>query len=261
MHLTRLKKQVDIMLNNRDNMAMRKTLFISDLHLQVAEPSITAAFLAFFAANQDADAIYILGDLFEAWIGDDDDSPYHRDIIATLKTATSKGLKVYFMHGNRDFLVGKQFLQASGCFFLPDESIVDLYGVKVLLMHGDLLCTHDRQYLTSRKYMRHPLIQKIFLFLPLSIRRKIAAKMRSNSYQHMKSLTSEMMDVAQQEVENKMREHYVAYLIHGHTHRPNIHTFDLNNTVATRIVLAAWHDHGSALVWDETGKKELITFK
>jgi len=245
------------MANTRGN-DMKKTLFISDLHLQAETPEITSAFLALLESNNEIDALYILGDLFEAWIGDDDDTVYHKEIIAALKAATKRGLKIYFLRGNRDFLIGKQFLRATGCELLADETVINLYGTPVLLMHGDTLCTRDSTYLRSRKYMRNKLIQTLFLWLPLAMRRQIADKMRASSNQHMQKLSDDMMDVTQQEVERVMQKHNSTCLIHGHTHRPNTHRFTLDNKPAARIVLAAWHKQGSALVWDETGDKATI---
>jgi UDP-2,3-diacylglucosamine hydrolase len=255
------KMQVDMLMNNSDNTRMTKTLFISDLHLQQKEPAITKAFLALLANHAGVDALYILGDLFEAWIGDDDDSPFHFEIMAAMSAATSRGLKIYFIHGNRDFLLGKRFFQQTGCELLADETVINLYGTNVLMMHGDTLCTRDEAYLQSRKYMRHPIIQSIFLWLRLSLRRKIAEKMRAKSSMHMQSLSAEMMDVTQEEVENRMSQHRVQYLIHGHTHKPDMHIFNLNGLEATRIVLAAWHHHGSAFVWDDQGNKNLINIE
>ena len=238
---------------------MKKILFISDLHLQASQPQATHAFLGLLKDHQDVEALYILGDFFEAWIGDDDKNDYHQSIIDAMKAATKSGLNIYFLHGNRDFLIGKKFLQETGARFLPDETVVNLYGTPTLLMHGDTLCTLDYAYLRSRKFMRNPLVQKIFLCLPIAWRRKIADKMRADSNKHIKMLTDEMMDVTQEAVENKMREHHVQVLIHGHTHRPDMHRFVLENKPATRIVLAAWHDRGSVLVWDEAGNYSFIT--
>lgn len=236
----------------------QKTIFISDLHLQAAETANTAAFFSLLqeCLQQRVDALYILGDLFEAWIGDDDNSAYNSEIIAAFKAATSQGLTIYFLHGNRDFLIGSKFLGESGCQLIEDEKVIYLYGQRVLLMHGDTLCTEDEAYLKSRKWMRKIWVQKIFLSLPLCLRRYIAAKMRKASGKHMQSLTENMMDVSQSEVISVMQKHKVSYLIHGHTHKPRVHNIEQNNL--TRIVLSAWHGHGAACAWDETGHFELI---
>ena len=239
----------------------KKTLFISDLHLYPQQPRIAAIFKQLLQqCDASVDALYILGDLFEAWIGDDDDTPFHRDIIAALRTATQKGLPVYFMSGNRDFLIGKKFLRETGCKLLNDEEKISLYGTPVLLMHGDTLCTQDTRYLNWRKKSRNPLLQSFFLnFLPLRVRKKIADKMRAASMRHTQHAQAEIMDVTHHEVERVMRKHNVNVLIHGHTHKPGVHAFRIDNHDAMRIVLDAWHDHGSVLVWESDGKKELRT--
>lgn len=236
-----------------------KTLFISDLHLESERPEIAAQFFQLLKNSIGTiDALYILGDFFESWIGDDDLSPFHQEVIDALKSATTNGLPIYFMHGNRDFLLGKQFFNATGCQFLPDESKILLYNTPVLLMHGDTLCTLDKKYQQSRKKMRNPIIQKLFLLLPLQLRRYIANKMRQTSMQHIQIASAESMDVTQSAVMNVMQKHHVLYLIHGHTHRPAIHQFSIDEHPATRIVLASWEQHGSMLMWDASGNKELI---
>lgn len=238
----------------------KKTLFISDLHLEESHPEITEIFLNLLKnCDSTVDQLYILGDLFETWIGDDDDSVFHRRIIQALHAATEKGLLIYLMVGNRDFLIGKKFLQKTGCKLLPDEKKIDLYGTPVLLMHGDTLCTRDVVYLNWRKKTRNPFMRTLFLLLPLSLRRKIAAKARAKSAAHTQSTQQEIMDVTHAEVERVMQKYNVNVLIHGHTHRPAIHEFSLQNKPATRIVLDAWHNHGSVLTWEENGNKKLLT--
>lgn len=239
--------------------ARRKTLFVSDLHLEENQPTITSEFLQLLEnCDSSVDALYILGDLFEVWIGDDNKTPFHQKIIGALKAATQKGLPIYFMHGNRDFLIGKQFLHETGCELLPDEKKIILYGTPVLLMHGDTLCTHDVAYLKARKKGRNRFLQFLFLLLPLKKRQAIADKMRAKSSLHKQAMAMEIMDVTPHEVERVMQKHQVNVLIHGHTHRPAIHQFFIHDAAATRIVLAAWHHHGNVLIWDETGKKEMI---
>lgn len=239
----------------------KKTLFISDLHLEESRPAITSLFLDFLKqCDGSVDALYILGDLFEAWIGDDDDSPFHRHIITALHTASQKGLRLYFLYGNRDFLIGKKFLQETGCQLLADEEKISLYGTSVLVMHGDTLCTGDVHYLKWRKISRSRLFKTILLtFFSLRSRKKIAEKIRATSQQHTSKTKKEIMDVTQTEVERVMQQHQVQFLIHGHTHRPGTHTFPLNQQISTRIVLDAWHNHGSVLVWNSNGEKELLT--
>jgi len=242
-------------------MSRHKTLFISDLHLEEGHPETTEQFLTLLKnCDESIDALYILGDLFEAWIGDDDDTPFHREIIQALRTATQKGLPIYFMRGNRDFLVGKRFARATGCQLLADEEKIMLYGTPVLLMHGDTLCTRDVAYLRWRKKSHNPILNTLlFSMWPLAFRRWFANKMRKKSMAHTQSVDKEIMDVTQEEVEQRMQKHGVQYLIHGHTHRPGIHEFTLNQANAMRIVLGAWHGKGSVLVWDQAANKRIIT--
>lgn len=232
----------------------QKTLFISDIHLDETQPDITAQFLKLLqSCDQSVDALYILGDLFEVWIGDDHHTPLHRQIIQALHDTTARGIKIYFMYGNRDFLIGKKFLRETGCQLLADEEKVSLYGTPVLLMHGDTLCTRDIAYLKARKFGHNKLYQFLFLCLPLHFRKKIADNMRLKSASHKKSATMEIMDVTQDEVERVMQKYSVRTLIHGHTHRPATHEFILNGATAKRIVLPAWHGRGAVLVWDNNG--------
>jgi UDP-2,3-diacylglucosamine hydrolase len=247
------------------------TLFISDLHLEPAHPGITHLFLSFLQ-NQaaHADALYILGDLFAAWLGDDDSSEFNQEMMTALRALTAKGVPVYFMHGNRDFLIGKKFLQQSGCRLLTDPTVIDLYGTPVLLMHGDTLCTEDKMYLRYRYFARNIFLQKIFLSLPLSYRKKIANYLRSepqsqnvgatggrpleNTNEYGRApLAPTNMDAVQSEIDRVMQQHNVQLLIHGHTHRPAIYT--------NRIVLSDWHDDkGNVLVCAPDGARHLEYF-
>ncbi|OGT38445.1 MAG: UDP-2,3-diacylglucosamine diphosphatase [Gammaproteobacteria bacterium RIFCSPHIGHO2_12_FULL_37_14] len=234
----------------------RKTLFLSDLHLEEIHPDISQQFIQLMKnCDSSIDAIYILGDLFEAWIGDDDNTPFHQTIIDSLTFVTKKGIPVYFMRGNRDFLIGKKFLRATGCQLLSNEKEILLYGERILLMHGDTLCTKDIAYLKWRKKARNPILHTLFfLILPLSIRRRFANKMRLKSAQYTQSASSNIMDVSPEEVIRVMQKYKVQILIHGHTHRPHIHHLIVNELPATRVVLAAWHHRGSVLVYDDSGK-------
>ncbi len=241
----------------------RKTLFISDLHLEENRPDITHSFLSLLKTCEASsiDAIYILGDLFEAWIGDDDHTLFHREIISALKAVTQKNIPLYFLHGNRDFLIGKQFSRETGCQLMTEEQKIMLYGTPVLLMHGDTLCTRDIAYLKWRKKSHNPFLNRLlFLYWPLSLRRRFANKMREKSAQYTQQATQEIMDVSQEAVEQVMQKHAVQFLIHGHTHRPAIHTFPLAHSAATRIVLGAWHHQGNMLSWNEWGQRELVSF-
>ncbi|WP_276850918.1 UDP-2,3-diacylglucosamine diphosphatase [Enterobacter oligotrophicus] len=236
------------------------TLFIADLHLQTEEPAITAGFLRFLRGEaKSADALYILGDLFEAWIGDDDPNPLHREIATAIKALVNSGIPCYFIHGNRDFLLGKRYARESGMTLLPEEQMLDLYGRKVLIMHGDTLCTDDTGYLAFRAKVHTPWIQKLFLALPLFIRSRIATRMRAGSKAANSSKSMTIMDVNPQAVVNVMEKHRVQWLIHGHTHRPDVHSLIANGEPAHRVVLGAWHSEGSMVKVTQEGV-ELIAF-
>ena len=236
------------------------TLFIADLHLQTEEPAITAGFLRFLRGEaKNADALYILGDLFEAWIGDDDPNPLHREIAAAIRALVDAGTPCFFIHGNRDFLIGQRFARESGMTLLPEEQVLDLYGRKVLIMHGDTLCTDDTGYLAFRAKVHNPWIQTLFLALPLFIRNRIAAKMRAGSKAANSSKSMTIMDVNPQAVVRVMEKHQVHWLIHGHTHRPDVHNLNVHGESAHRVVLGAWHTEGSMVKVTPDGV-ELITF-
>ena len=239
-------------------------MFISDLHLDVETPATTKAFLHFLAHDAlAADALYILGDFFEVWLGDDDKTPFHRQITQALKHYTQTGIPTYFMHGNRDFLIGRRFARATGVKIIKDPTLIDLYGKPTLLMHGDSLCTLDERHQIMRKRMYNRWYQFGVLCLPLAIRRHYAAKIRANSKQRGKTLAENIMDVTPAEVGREMQRHTVTQLIHGHTHRPNIHNLMIDNQPAQRIVLGSWHDAGSVLTYQSDGSYSLhqIPFK
>ncbi|GGD08975.1 UDP-2,3-diacylglucosamine hydrolase [Franconibacter daqui] len=224
------------------------TLFIADLHLCAEEPAITAGFLRFLAGEaRQADALYILGDLFEAWIGDDDPNPLHAQIAAAIRTLVESGVACYFIHGNRDFLLGKRFARESGMQLLPEEKVLNLYGKRVLIMHGDTLCTDDVGYQAFRAKVHQPWLQTLFLALPLFIRKRIAAKMRAGSQSANRVKDMAIMDVNPQAVAETLERHRVQHLIHGHTHRPAVHGLKANGEPAFRYVLGAWHTQGSMI--------------
>ncbi|MEQ9892619.1 UDP-2,3-diacylglucosamine diphosphatase [Pectobacterium aroidearum] len=224
------------------------TLFIADLHLSLHEPAITAGFLRFLRNDAiHADALYILGDLFDAWIGDDDPQPLHATIAAELYALHQRGIPCYFVHGNRDFLIGKRFAKQSGMTLLPTETVLDLYGQKILILHGDTLCTDDHHYQQFRRRVHNPFIQRLFLLLPLSSRVKIAAKMRATSQQENQKKSQQIMDVNHDAVLERLRHYQVKTMIHGHTHRPAIHQVNLGESYGRRAVLGAWHEEGSMI--------------
>lgn len=231
------------------------TLFISDLHLDESRTDITAALMSLLRTGaRRSDALYILGDLFEAWIGDDDESPLMLEVADGLHALAASGVPIYFMHGNRDFLLGAAYALRCGMQLLDDSAVVDLYSMPTLLLHGDTLCTADVAYLKFRQQVRQPAWQAEFLTQSLSTRRAFAAAARAQSKLHTQSVAYEMMDVTQDAVVDAFRKHRIARLIHGHTHRPAIHpAIDVDGVACQRIVLGDWHHHGSVLRVDALG--------
>ena len=234
-------------------------LFISDLHLYHQRPAVTEAFRQFLRREAvQADSLYILGDLFEAWIGDDDPDPDHRSIVTSLKALTDSGTRCFFIPGNRDFLVGDRFAAESGVSILSDGTQIDLYNQPVLLLHGDTLCTDDKGYQRFRRFVHHPATRTAFLALPVAARRALAKRMRDQSMSTSSQKPEEIMDVNQAAVEQTMRDESVKILVHGHTHRPAAHRFKLAGRDVQRIVLGDWYSQGSILRWDSAGP-ELTT--
>ncbi len=230
------------------------TLFVSDVHLNSARANIVSAFIEFLAEKaRRADALYILGDLFDEWLGDDDDNPPHPEVCDALAALTATGLPVSVLHGNHDFLYGRKFVKRIGCTLLGDHTVIDVYGTPTLIMHGDTLCTRDVEYQKFRKMTRNFFTQKLFLSMSLDKRAEKAANIRHESSKDTALKSDEIMDVTQQAVEEIMSEYGVRHLIHGHTHRPAIHNFTLNDQEATRIVLGDWYQQDSVLIWDEAG--------
>lgn len=226
---------------------MAQTLFVSDLHLDPKRPHIIAAFCRFLNEQSNVDALYILGDLFEYWIGDDDPATGLESVISSLHKFSSTGTLLYFIHGNRDFLIGKRFAKETQCKILSEETVIDLYGTPTLIMHGDTLCTDDIAYQKYRKKAHNPIIQKTVLMLSVKLRLKIADGLRKKSKSAIQEKPEEIMDVNQQAVEQVMQKHNVLQLIHGHTHRPAEHEFTINDATYKRVVLGDWYEHGSVL--------------
>lgn len=232
------------------------TLFISDLHLDAGRPDITGQFLEFLGHEaRTAEALYILGDLFESWLGDDDPDPHHARVKSALRQVVDDDVPVRFMHGNRDFLIGRRFATETGIELLPDPCRVDLYGQAVLLSHGDALCTDDLKYQEVRSITRNPEWQAGMLAKPLAERQAFAAQARADSQAHGGSIDPAISDVNQEAVLQLLRSHGVRTLLHGHTHRPDMHHFLLDGKPATRIVLGDWHEQGSVVRWDESGPR------
>ncbi len=224
------------------------TLFISELHLDAGRPQITHLFLDFLETRAcRSDALYILGDLFEAWIGDDDQSDMNQSVCQGLSQCAASGTPVFVMHGNRDFLLGERFAKQSGCTLLQDPTLIDLYGTQTLLMHGDLLCTDDTEYLSFREMVHDKQWQTGFLVKSLEQRRKIAVDMRTLSREKTSDKAETIMDVNQEAVIQMMAENQVPRLIHGHTHRPDVHELLIANEPARRFVLGDWYEQGSVL--------------
>ncbi|KJK19192.1 UDP-2,3-diacylglucosamine diphosphatase [Pseudomonas sp. NPDC087612] len=229
-------------------------LLISDLHLQEERPDITRAFVDLLDGRaRHAEALYILGDFFEAWIGDDAMTPFQTSICQALRALSDSGTQVFVMHGNRDFLLGQAFCKAAGCTLLADPSVVEMGGEPVLLMHGDSLCTRDLAYMKMRRYLRNPLSLWILRHLPLSTRQKLARKLRSESRAQTRMKANDIVDVTAEEVPRIMQQYGVRTLVHGHTHRPAIHKLVVGDQPARRIVLGDWDRQGWALEVDEQG--------
>lgn len=229
------------------------TLFISDLHLDPSRPRITELFENYLASDEvrHADALYILGDLVEAWLGDDDDAELPQRIAAATRAVRDAGVPVYFMVGNRDFLLGQAFAERAGMTLLDDGTVHEIQGRPTLLMHGDVLCTDDVAYQAVRRQVRNPEWQKQILSMPLEARRAFAAKAREDSKAHTGSTMESIMDVNGDAVAEAMRKAGVTRLIHGHTHRPAVHAFMLDGKAAERIVLGDWYEQGSVLRVDD----------
>lgn len=240
------------------------TWFISDLHLDAKRPAMATLLLAFLQSlHGKADALYILGDFFEYWIGDDalqtPAGAVFLPIVQGLRAVKESGVPVYFAHGNRDFLAGEAFAEQAGCQLLPEEQVVDLYGVPTLLMHGDTLCTDDVDYQQLRQQLRDPQWQQAFLALSLPERIQQAEALRAKSKEAMQGKAEVILDVNQSAVEAVMQRHGVSRLIHGHTHRPAIHDFRLTEKPVQRIVLGDWYEQGSFLKVESSGDYQLLS--
>ncbi len=235
------------------------TLFISDLHLDEHRPNITELFLHFLKTEaSQAEALYILGDLFEFWSGDDISNELNDAVQDGLQALTRSGVKCYFIQGNRDFLVGKRFTKRTGVTLLDEHSVIELDGQRILIAHGDTFCTLDEKYQAFRAAVHVKWRQKLFLALPIFIREKIADKVRGHSQQGNQQKSMAVMDVTEAEVIAQMNAHQCRILIHGHTHRPDIHDVALSDDIiGKRIVLGDWFTQGSVLRW-ENGEYELL---
>ncbi len=248
--------------------AMSATYVIADVHLHLQTPQLISDFLQFLQTltelkQQNAvDALYIAGDLFEVWLGDDDNEPVYQQVIQALRTATQQQLKITILQGNRDFLLGQRFAQLTGCSVLnADEIIIDIYGTPALLMHGDTLCTDDIKYQQFRQKVRTPLYQKSLLALPLWLRRWIAHYARRKSRHHAQQMTVEIMDVAPSTVLAYLEKYQIKHLIHGHTHRPFIHAIPFRGDIAHRYVVGMWEAQHAQILCCTAQQWQLIDAK
>ena len=234
---------------------MTKQWFISDLHLAIERPHTLTLFEHFLASYpQPGERLFILGDLFDVWIGDDDDAELANRVRRALRSASDRGVKTFIQRGNRDLIMGKRLVRECGAMLLPDCFVTTVAGQSTLLMHGDLLCTDDVDYQKMRRRFRNPLFQWLMLRKPLQERRRIVAQYRSRSRELTALKPADIMDVNAATVVRFLKKHRVSQLIHGHTHRPAQHEHQLpDGTLATRLVLPEWHeDH--AVAWVDDGK-------
>ncbi|GAB0110786.1 UDP-2,3-diacylglucosamine diphosphatase [Pseudoalteromonas distincta] len=228
----------------------RKTYFIADLHLSENRPDISTAFFKFLESNilnQDVDALYILGDFFEVWVGDDYVTELAGDVAKYLKAVSNAGTPVYFIHGNRDFIMREQYTSLAGMTLLEEQTVIDLYGTPTVILHGDEMCTQDTEYQNFRKKSRSWWWPRLMLAMPLWYRKKIARNAREKSKQSQADKPIEILDVVEDAVLATFEKHGVSNMIHGHTHRPNVHTYTKNGETLTRTVLGDWYTQGSYL--------------
>ena len=228
--------------------------FASDLHLDPSTPQIADRFRRFLAGPaREARSVFLLGDLFEAWIGDDDPEPAHREVVAAIAALAAAGTLVYVMRGNRDFMMGERFCADAGAILLDDPAILAVGGERVMLSHGDGLCVDDRAYQKLRALVRDPSLREGFARLPIEARRRLASEAREGSREHLANASAYITDVNQPAVDAVMRDAEVPLMIHGHTHRPGVHRFESDGVERTRVVLGAWHDEAHVVRWDDAG--------
>jgi UDP-2,3-diacylglucosamine hydrolase len=238
-----------------------RALFVADVHLCESRPAASARFFSFLRDTApDASALYILGDLFEAWVGDDDlKSPLHLAVMHHLSALAEQGVQTLFMHGNRDFMLAGHYASLCGMQLLPDPVVIDLFGTPTLLTHGDTLCTADTDYQRYRRVVRHPLVIKILNALPLTLRHALARRARSGSEQAKTQKTYAIMDVDSVAVTELFTQYGVQRMIHGHTHRPAHHQYIVNDKNYERWVLPDWYGDGGGYIVCDTDSCRLIT--
>lgn len=233
---------------------MTETLFIADLHLRPAQLTTYLTFLREQVPH--LDALYILGDLFDIWVGDDDTA--YQAVLTALRDLTTQGIPIFILPGNRDFLLGVGFSANTGCQLLPEETVIHLYGEPTLLMHGDTLCTKDVAYQTFRQQVRNPQWQQRFLAQPLAQRYQLAQQAREHSQTYTQTLANDIADVTMDAVVSVMTTHHVRHLIHGHTHRPILQQLTIAEQTAWRWVLGAWDDQGGVILRCSPTRWQLI---
>ncbi|MGS0536138.1 UDP-2,3-diacylglucosamine diphosphatase [Pseudoalteromonas sp. SaAl2] len=232
----------------------RQTYFIADLHLTESRPDISAAFYHFLdkhIVKKDVDALYILGDFFEVWVGDDYVTPLSSEVAKRLKQVSDNGTPVFFIHGNRDFIMRDGYANKAGMTILDEQTVIDLYGTPTVILHGDEMCTQDIEYQKFRKKGRGWWWPRLMLALPLWYRRGVAKKAREKSKQNQAGKSLDILDVTEDAVLDVFAKHQVTNMIHGHTHRPNVHHYNVAGSQLTRTVLGDWYNQGSYLVVTE----------
>lgn len=240
--------------DGRDFRGAPHTVFLSDVHLDVKRTDITRQLVEFLQAlPETTERLYIVGDLFEAWIGDDAPGPVGEHTMSVLRTISNRGVGCFFTHGNRDFLIGERFAASTGFELLDEEALIDCYGTRVLLMHGDSLCTDDTEYQKLRATLRDPQFQSHLMTLSVPQRLEMAQQLRAASATEMATKSEDIMDVNQRAVEDALRRHDVTDLLHGHTHRPGVHEFEVDGRACRRIVLGDWYEQGSVAYWSREG--------
>ena len=229
-------------------------LFASDVHLSAHRPAAVEAFLTFLSGPvRQVDRLYILGDLFDQWLGDDDDRAPHLEIEAALAETAAAGVSIDLVHGNHDFLLGGAFARRTGCRLVDEPFVIEIAGQRIVLLHGDTLCTRDVEYQAFRRYARDPGNQRAFLARPIEDRMREAAALRTTSSARSRLKPEDIMDVTPEEVVRVLWECGATWMVHGHTHRPAVHKIETETGPSTRIVLGDWYEQGTVLVWDKQG--------
>ncbi len=255
------QKKMSSLKRLRSLLPLNSTVFISDIHLSEHDSALQELFLSFLQGPAlNAKRLYILGDLFDVWVGKDINVEFHDKIIHSLKKLSDKGISLYFMAGNRDFLLENNFMKKAQIQKLSDPTVIELYGKSTVLTHGDKLCTDDILYQRYRSFAQHPLTRMIFLLLPKKVRTNIARKLRMNSQNYQKNQALTILDVTQEAVEKMMTKFSVDHLIHGHVHRPKFHNMNVSGKTLKRFVLGDWHKTSASLIFSTPTDISLATY-